>query len=90
MASVRVEEECIRCPTIGFFINPVTSTRAKVSRRIPIEAEGKDIDGVKIHILLHVVDGFMDELEIFREDPEPIRELPPPETFELINLDQQR
>jgi hypothetical protein len=30
-------------------------------------------DGVIIHVLLHVVDGFMDELEIFREDSTPIR-----------------
>src|SRR5262245_38224212 len=30
---------------------------APVLKRIPVEAEGKDEDGVTIHILLHVVDG---------------------------------
>jgi hypothetical protein len=32
----------------------------------------QDTDGVLIHVLLHVVDGFMNELEIFREDSGPI------------------
>jgi len=45
---------------------------ADVERRIPIEAEVEDADGVSVHILLHVVDGFMKELEIYREDSRPL------------------
>lgn len=41
---------------------------AEVARRVPVEAETEDVDGVKVHVLLHVVDGLLDELEIFRED----------------------
>jgi hypothetical protein len=41
---------------------------ADVVRRIPVEAELEDIDGVTIHVLLHVVRGFLNELEFFRED----------------------
>ena len=41
---------------------------ASVERRIPIEAEFEDSDNVTVHILLHVVDGLMNELEIYRED----------------------
>lgn len=87
LASVRIEEECRDCSTIGFFINLEVSIRAKVRRRIPVEAEGIDADGERIYILLHVVDGFMNELEIYREDLSNIRVLPPPETLELINYD---
>lgn len=47
--------------------------RAEVSRRIPVEAEVDDVDGVIIHLLLHVADGLLDELEIYREDSTPVR-----------------
>ncbi len=42
---------------------------APVDRRIPVEGEVEDVDGVMIHVLLHVLDGRATELEIFREDP---------------------
>jgi hypothetical protein len=41
---------------------------AEVVRRIPVEAETEDVDGVPIHVLLHVVNGYMNELEVYRED----------------------
>lgn len=43
---------------------------APVVRRIPVEAETTDADGAVVHVLLHVVDGYLDELEVFREDGE--------------------
>ncbi len=47
--------------------------RADVERRVPVEAEAEDQDGMTFHVLLHVVDGFIAELEIYREDSLPIR-----------------
>lgn len=41
---------------------------AAVDRRIPVEASYLDDDGVRVHILLHVVDGYLDEFEVYRED----------------------
>lgn len=41
---------------------------ARVERRIPIEASYLDEDGVRVHILLHVIGGYLDELEVYRED----------------------
>ena len=41
---------------------------ASVDRRIPVEAAVEDLDDVTVHILLHVVDHFMNELEVYRED----------------------
>jgi hypothetical protein len=43
-------------------------TPAQVKYRIPVEAELKDSDGVTIHVLLHIVDGTLGELEIYRDD----------------------
>lgn len=52
------------------------SIRAAVSRRIPVEASYVDRDGVRVHLLLHVVDGYLDELEILREDSAPVMNRP--------------
>src|SRR5690348_3882025 len=38
--------------------------KALVTKRVPVEAEASDSDGVTIHMLLHVVDGKPTELEI--------------------------
>jgi hypothetical protein len=43
---------------------------AITDKRIPVEAECDDRDGVRVHILLHVVNGLINELEVFREDGE--------------------
>lgn len=45
-----------------------SGVRADVIDRVPIEGEAIDADGVRIHLLLHVVDGRAVELEIFKED----------------------
>lgn len=41
---------------------------APVERRVPTEGVYLDDDGVRVHVLLHVVDGYLDELEVYRED----------------------
>jgi len=66
------------------------SNVAMVKRRIPIEAEAEDTDNMKIHILLHVVHGFMDEIEMYREDLQSIIEIPKPNALVLINLDDDQ
>jgi hypothetical protein len=60
--------------------------KAPVVKRVPVEAEGEDEDGVVIHMLLHVVDGRPVELEFFREDTANVKRIPPPSSFELIVL----
>ncbi len=41
---------------------------ADVSRRVPVECWCQDIDDMQVEILLHVVNGIVNELEIFRGD----------------------
>lgn len=45
-----------------------------MEERIPVEAELPDNDGVSIHVLLHVVNGLLAELEIYKDDLSPIQE----------------
>jgi hypothetical protein len=41
---------------------------APVRCQVPTEGECSDSDGGEIHVLLHVVNGFMNELEIFKNE----------------------
>jgi hypothetical protein len=59
---------------------------ADVVRRIPVEAELEDEDGMTIHLLLHVVEGLLDELEIYRNDSQPVQSEILPGTLRLIVL----
>jgi hypothetical protein len=61
-------------------------TPAQVVRRIPVEAELDDSDGVMIHLLLHVVDGFVKELEVYRDDSGRVRRVLAPEVLRLLVL----
>jgi hypothetical protein len=47
--------------------------RAPVALRIPVEGMAADADGVAIAVLLHVVDGWVTELEVYRVDGKQIR-----------------
>lgn len=48
------------------------SAPACVTSRIPVEAETEDSDGVLVHILIHVVGGYINEVEVYREDSAPL------------------
>lgn len=38
---------------------------AEVSERVPTDAFGRDPDGTQVGVLLHVIDGYMTELEFY-------------------------
>lgn len=60
--------------------------RAEVVGRVPVEAETEDSDGVPIHVSLHVVNGLMNELELYREDSKPVKRAPAPEALRVLVL----
>lgn len=51
--------------------------KSKVKGRVPIEAWCPDRDGILIRYLLHVVNGFANELEIYKDDGSKIIEKEP-------------
>lgn len=57
---------------------------ADVLRRVPAEAEFNDIDGVKVHVLLHIVGGVLNELEVYREDSGSVVNLLNPEEWRIL------
>ena len=70
----------------GLEIQSQVEGKASVVQRVPVEAEGKDQDGVVIHMALHVVNGKPVELEFYREDAATVKRMPPPSAFDLIVL----
>jgi hypothetical protein len=65
---------------------PSDKTPAEVVRRIPVEAELDDSDGVAVHVLLHVVDGFLKELEVYRDDSGRVQRVLAPGDLRLMVL----
>jgi len=59
--------------------------RAAVTTRIPVEGEAQDTDGVTIHYLLHVVNGQIDELEVYKDDSSRVRRQAQPEDLRVMN-----
>jgi hypothetical protein len=52
----------------SIYLKTKSSRPAIVKSRIPVEAITYDSDGKSIEVLLHVVDGLVNELEIFKSD----------------------
>jgi hypothetical protein len=74
----------------GLELRSQVEGKSPVVKRVPVEAETKDEDGVVIHMLLHVLDGRPVELEVFREDGATVRRMPSPSALELIVLPPMR
>jgi hypothetical protein len=68
----------------GLELQCIASQPAPVMCRVPTEGECNDSDGVAIHILLHVVDGMMCELELFKEDGSRVSTFPNPQDLVLV------
>ena len=76
-------------PSVIFEVARHVAPSAPVRRRIPVEAEGPDEDGTTIHVLLHVVDGYGWELELFRPDGNDVKRAPDARSLVLFSPDHQ-
>jgi hypothetical protein len=61
---LRVVGEIPCCPTLKLQVSSEAAAPAPVLRHVPVEAEGTDATGSAASILLHVVHGYMEELEV--------------------------
>lgn len=46
--------------------------KAPVKERVPVEGHTNDIDGAPIELLIHVIDGYINELEVVKLDGSPL------------------
>ena len=56
---------------------------APVRHRVPAEARYDDSDGTPVHLLLHVVDGRVAQLEIYKADGSTIERRPSPSDLQV-------
>lgn len=60
----------------GLSLRCSAESPAPVSSRVPTEGRCVDLDGLHINVLLHVVEGFMNELEIYKDDSSRVKKYP--------------
>jgi hypothetical protein len=85
---LKVSGECTcGCPSIVFSIESTQAGPAPVKRRIPVEASCQNSNGSETHVLLHVVGGWLEELEIYRDDAEAVTAIPATVELTLFCLD---
>jgi len=58
-----------------------------VKKRVPVEGAAKDLDGMTIHYLLHVKRGFVNELEIYKDDSSRVLHRPEPAEVEVVTAE---
>jgi hypothetical protein len=71
--------------TIVFAAPSEDAPRASVVQRVPVDALMPDLDGTEIQVALHVVDGYVQELEAYRVDLAPIERTELDGAVKLIN-----
>lgn len=69
----------------SLYLRTSSPERASVKARVPTEGEARDTDGIMIHYLLHVVEGRIDQLEIFKEDLSRVSRQAEPEEVMVMN-----
>lgn len=90
LGSVKVSEEYGGDdPSVIFSVAQDAAPPAPVKRRIPVEAEALDEDGATIQVLLHVLDGLLWELELYRPDGKSVQRRPDARSLLTYSPDHQ-
>lgn len=69
----------------SFAIRPSTGeppSRAEFG--VPVEGESSNEEGGGVHAVLHIRDGYLEELEVYRDMPEPVRNRVDPQAIEVF------
>lgn len=69
------------CPTVTLRVDRSLAPTPPEAVTVPVEAEGRDADGMPILVALHAADGYLQELEIVRFDGEAPRSFPRPDSL---------
>src|ERR1700674_2416472 len=77
---LREQVASLVCRTIdedgGLSLKCSAGRPARVLCREPTEGACADLDGVQLHVLLHVVDGFVNEMELYKDDSSRVKRSP--------------
>jgi hypothetical protein len=70
-------------PTIVLSVDQAAAPAAQPQGLAPVEAEGFD-EGVRFEVLLHIRDGYLAMLQIYRVDGGPLSRFPEVDSLQLI------
>lgn len=73
-------------PALLVEVDP-TSPPAKVAHRVPVEGVAVDADHHPLHFLVHVIDDYLSEVEIYREDGGKLLQMPPADALRVESLE---
>jgi hypothetical protein len=59
--------------------------KANVHNSVPVEGETEDVDGTTIHFLMHVIDGTVGGLEVYKEDSSRVIKMPAPSELRIFS-----
>ena len=82
LPSVRVAEEVCDGEILDLVVGPDVDP-APWTERVPSSAWGRDADGEAIEVSVHVLDGYIAELEFVRYAPGPVLAFPSAESLKL-------
>jgi len=68
--------------TLDFFTK--AGPKAIVHNSVPVEGEAEDVDGITIHFLLHVIEGTVRGIEVYKDDSSPVIEMPDPSELRIF------
>jgi hypothetical protein len=77
LSEARVSVECLTCPTVEFDVAD-SLPPAAVVHPVPVEGELPIEGDGHLHVLLHVRDGLLSEVEVYRDDGAGVVEMPAP------------
>lgn len=63
---------------------PANKHRAETTLRVPVEGISNDLDGGPVNILLHVVDGYLHELEVVKLDATALKADIDPDSIKVV------
>lgn len=68
----------------SIYLFPVNKVRANVKTRVPVDGLIDDSDEGGIDILLHVIDGYLNELEVVKFDGTSLKEKIDPKKIKVV------
>lgn len=89
VAQAHVVAECLDCPFAELEVPGVVPLLADaggnlLTADLPCELRGRDLDGMAVQVVIHVVEGRVFSIEANRGDFEPWRSLPDPAGLDLF------
>lgn len=66
-----------------FVLDRAVVPPADAADHAPVEAEGYEADGMMYEVILHILEGYIDRMQIHRMDGRPLSQYPDPDKLHI-------